>query len=112
MTTSLIALGGGRVIDTAKALGAATGRAVAAVPTTLSAAEMTHVHRGRRPAWTRRPSESARAWSSTTRRCRPLSHCPELAASAANSLGHAVEGAVTTLASPRPGAGLPRGRRA
>ena len=38
VTTSLVALGGGRVIDTAKALAAATGRAVAAIPTTLSAA--------------------------------------------------------------------------
>src|SRR3954452_22222014 len=45
VSTSLVALGGGRVIDTAKALAAATGRAVAAIPTTLSAAEMTWLHR-------------------------------------------------------------------
>src|SRR6185369_15738217 len=42
---TVVALGGGRVIDTAKALAAATGRIVAAVPTTLSAAEMTWLHR-------------------------------------------------------------------
>ena len=45
----LVALGGGRVIDTAKALAAARAPGVrprvAAVPTTLSAAEMTAVHR-------------------------------------------------------------------
>src|SRR5215216_5944985 len=42
----LVALGGGRVIDVAKALAAADPpRRVAAVPTTLSAAEMTALHR-------------------------------------------------------------------
>ncbi|MSW96526.1 MAG: iron-containing alcohol dehydrogenase, partial [Actinobacteria bacterium] len=44
---AIVALGGGRVIDTAKALASALGSGipVAAVPTTLSAAEMTWVHR-------------------------------------------------------------------
>ena len=41
----LVALGGGRVIDTAKAIAAVTGGAVAAVPTTMSGAEMTAIHR-------------------------------------------------------------------
>ncbi|MEA2390514.1 MAG: maleylacetate reductase, partial [Solirubrobacteraceae bacterium] len=43
----LVALGGGRVIDVAKALAAANGppSRVAAIPTTLSGAEMTRVHR-------------------------------------------------------------------
>ncbi len=41
----LVALGGGRVIDTAKAVAAVTGAAVAAIPTTLSGAEMTAIHR-------------------------------------------------------------------
>ena len=40
-----VAHGGGRVIDTAKALAAVTGAAVAAIPTTLSGAEMTGIHR-------------------------------------------------------------------
>jgi alcohol dehydrogenase class IV len=40
-----VALGGGRVIDVAKAIGAVRGRRVAALPTTLSGAEMTHIHR-------------------------------------------------------------------
>ncbi len=43
--TQLVALGGGRVIDTAKAIAAVTGARVAAVPTTLSGAELTGIHR-------------------------------------------------------------------
>jgi alcohol dehydrogenase class IV len=41
----LVALGGGRVIDTAKAVAAVSGAAVAAIPTTMSGAEMTAIHR-------------------------------------------------------------------
>ncbi len=41
----IVAWGGGRVIDTAKALAAVTGASVAAIPTTLSGAEMTGIHR-------------------------------------------------------------------
>ena len=96
----LVALGGGRVIDVAKALvGAGAGRAVAAIPTTLSAAEMTGTYRpiaGRgfrrvRPVVVlNEPSVSASQ--------------PErgLAASAANALAHAIEGAMTIGASPVP----------
>lgn len=96
----LVALGGGRVIDTAKALAAADPpRRVAAIPTTLSGAEMTAVHRhaaGVDPATPRvRPAivlndpalSASQPWQ-------------ELARSAANALGHAVEGPLTTLRSP------------
>ena len=41
----LVAFGGGRVIDTAKAVASVTGAVVAAIPTTLSGAEMTGIHR-------------------------------------------------------------------
>ncbi len=41
----LVALGGGRVIDVAKAVAAVRGGRVAALPTTLSGAEMTRIHR-------------------------------------------------------------------
>jgi alcohol dehydrogenase class IV len=98
---SLVALGGGRVIDTAKALGAATGRAVAAIPTTLSAAEMTWLHRQVKgidppPAFVRpRVVVNDPALSASQ-------PGPELAASAGNSLGHAIEAPLTTLASPVP----------
>ena len=107
---ALVALGGGRVIDVAKALAAAHGLDVAAVPTTLSGAEMSAGHRaltdgrGGTPLRPRLvvndPSLSASL---------PL---PGLAATAMNALGHAVEafygpradGASTTAA--RRAAGL------
>lgn len=41
----LVALGGGRVIDVAKAIGAVSGAEVIAIPTTMSGAEMTGFHR-------------------------------------------------------------------
>src|SRR5436190_12857179 len=42
---TLVALGGGRVIDTAKAIAAVRAGRVCAMPTTLSGAEMTTIHR-------------------------------------------------------------------
>jgi alcohol dehydrogenase class IV len=42
---TLVALGGGRVIDSAKAIAAVRGGRVCAIPTTLSGAEMTSIHR-------------------------------------------------------------------
>lgn len=44
-TRPLIALGGGRVIDVAKAIAAVSGAEVIAIPTTLSGAPMTAIHR-------------------------------------------------------------------
>lgn len=44
-SSNLVALGGGRTIDTAKAIAAVTGARVAAIPTTMSGAEMTGIHR-------------------------------------------------------------------
>jgi alcohol dehydrogenase class IV len=41
----LVAFGGGRAIDTAKAIASVSGARVAAIPTTLSGAEMTGIHR-------------------------------------------------------------------
>jgi maleylacetate reductase len=41
----LVALGGGRVIDTAKAVASVSGAEVVAIPTTMSSAEMTGSHR-------------------------------------------------------------------
>lgn len=43
--SQLVALGGGRVVDAAKAVAAVSGARVAAIPTTLSGAEMTGIHR-------------------------------------------------------------------
>jgi alcohol dehydrogenase class IV len=101
VSTSLVAVGGGRVIDTGKALAAATGRAVAAIPTTLSAAEMTWLHRHvaglePAPAFVRpRVVINDPALSASQPEA-------ELAASAGNSLGHAVEAPASIAASPVP----------
>ncbi len=43
--TAVVALGGGRPIDVAKAVASVTGAEVAAIPTTMSGAEMTGIHR-------------------------------------------------------------------
>jgi alcohol dehydrogenase class IV len=98
--TRLVALGGGRVIDVAKALAAADPpRRVVAIPTTLSGAEMTPVHR------------HAAGVDPSTRGVRPAvvindpalsaSQPPaELAQSAGNALGHAIEGPATPLTNP------------
>jgi alcohol dehydrogenase class IV len=98
----IAALGGGRVIDTAKAVaGGRGGRPrVGAIPTTLSAAEMTRIHRlpaGADGAVRVRPAivvnDPALCASQPE---------DQLAASAANSLGHAVEAPLTEQASPVP----------
>jgi alcohol dehydrogenase class IV len=92
----LVALGGGRVIDVAKALASAGRVRALAVPTTLSGAEMTGSHRVIDPEAPRvRPAvvvcDPALAAS------QPV---PELAASALNALGHAVEAPCTVRANP------------
>ena len=63
----LVALGGGRVIDVAKAAASVTGARVAAIPTTMSGAEMSQSHR--LPSGTSSASwhGCARSWCSPTR---------------------------------------------
>jgi len=102
----IVALGGGRVIDTAKALAAARAPAagrpcVAAIPTTLSAAEMTVVHRRAAGAETSLPGARPAIVVNdpVLSASQPLA---ELAASAANALAHAAEGPATLRASPVP----------
>src|SRR3954453_7382551 len=99
----LVALGGGGVIDVTKALAAAAGppARAAAIPTTLSAAEMSKGHRQAANAAPGTPNVRPAIVINDPdlSASQPLA---ELAASAANSLAHAVEGAVTTKASPVP----------
>ena len=86
---AIVAIGGGRVIDVAKALAAAFELQVAALPTTLSGAEMTAGHRpltdgsGAAP---RRPRLVVNDPGLSA--SQPL---PDLAASAMNALAHAME---------------------
>ena len=94
----LVALGGGRVIDAAKAIGGADVIPVAAVPTTLSGAEVTRIHR--MPAgideWNLiRPSLVVAAPELMA--SQPM---PELAASAMNALAHGVEALYAPGANP------------
>jgi maleylacetate reductase len=106
----LVALGGGRVVDTAKAIGGATGAAVAAIPTTLSGAELTPFHRT--PAGV----EGARLVRPSLVIADPLLMAsqpePQLWASAANALAHGMEALYTPLANPATEAVALRGARA
>jgi alcohol dehydrogenase class IV len=113
----IVALGGGRVVDVAKALAAAARAGVGggsgapgapasrrdvramAVPTTLSGAEMTSGHRhavGVDEA-TPRVRPAVVVFDPALAASQPV---PELAASALNALGHAVEGPCTVRANP------------
>jgi len=96
--SSLVALGGGRVIDTAKAVAGAMGGRCAGVPTTLSGAELTPFHR--LPAG----AEGAKMVRPALVVADPelMASAPPtgLAASAMNALAHAMEALYTPLANP------------
>jgi maleylacetate reductase len=94
----LVALGGGRVVDTAKAVAGVYGHRCAAVPTTLSGAEMTPFHRTPagvegarlvRPALVVADPDLMAAQPGT-----------QLAASAMNAMAHAMEALYTPFANP------------
>jgi len=97
----IVALGGGRVVDTAKALAAASGgsQVAMAIPTTLSGAEMTRIHRRAAGSDQRAPTVRPRVVVNdpALSASQPVA---ELAASALNALGHAAEGPCTPLANP------------
>jgi alcohol dehydrogenase class IV len=88
----LVALGGGRVIDAAKAIAAAERErrpeGVAAIPTTLSGAELTPIHRLLPGTTGGRVRPSLVICDPQIMASQPL---PELAASAMNALAHACE---------------------
>lgn len=96
----LVALGGGRVVDVAKAIAAAEGLAgPVAVPTSLSGAEMTGVHRHARGV----PGGTPTSRATLVLNDPALSASqpePQLAASSANALGHAVTAATSPRSSP------------
>jgi len=96
----LVALGGGRVIDTAKAIAAVSGADVAAVPTTLSGAEMTGIHRLPAGAESRvramvRPDLAIADPEAMTSQAEQA-----LRASAMNALAHGADSLYTPFANP------------
>ncbi len=97
---TLVALGGGRVIDAAKAIAAVTGARVAAIPTTMSGAEMTGIHRlpsgaeGRVRELVRPALVIAKAETMTS------APEPELRASSMNALAHGADSLYTPFANP------------
>jgi maleylacetate reductase len=98
------------VIDTAKAIGGVTGAPVAAIPTTLSGAELTPFHRlpaGVEGARMVRPSLVI-----ADRLLMTSQPEPELWASAMNALAHGMEALYTPLANPVAEAAALRGARA
>ena len=96
----LVAFGGGRAIDTAKAVASVSGARVAAIPTTLSGAEMTIIHRLPAGAEDRvrtmvRPELAIADPEAMTGLAEPA-----LRASAMNSLAHGADSLYTPLANP------------
>jgi len=96
----LVALGGGRPIDVAKALAAVSGAAVAAIPTTMSGAEMTGIHRLPAGAESRasglvRPRLVIADPAAMTAQPEPA-----LRASAMNALAHGADSLYTPFANP------------
>lgn len=97
---ALVALGGGRTIDTAKAIASVTGARVVAIPTTMSGAEMTGIHRLPAGAEDRvrslvRPSlviADPEAMTSAPE--------PELRASSMNALAHGADSLYTPFSNP------------
>ena len=87
----LVALGGGRAIDAAKAIAAVDGLRCAAIPTTLSGAEVTRIHRlpadvERAPGGLTSPALAIADPALMASQARPA-----LTASAMNALAHGAE---------------------
>jgi alcohol dehydrogenase class IV len=94
----LVALGGGRVIDTAKAVASISGAEVAAIPTTLSGAPITGFHR--LPAGREAEASGPVRPSLVVGYADAMTSAPEpqLRATAMNALAHGADSLYTPLA--------------
>lgn len=97
---NLVALGGGRTIDTAKAIAAVTGARVAAIPTTMSGAEMTGIHRLPAGAEDRVKSMIRPELVIAEPAAMTSAPEPELRASSMNGLAHGADSLYTPFANP------------
>ena len=99
-TDCLVALGGGRVIDTAKAVAAVSGAEVVAIPTTLSGDPITGFHR--LPAGREAEASGFVRPSLVIAYSDAMTSAPEaqLRASAMNALAHGAESLYVPLADP------------
>jgi len=97
-STELVALGGGRVVDAAKAIAAVRGGRVCAIPTTLSGAPMTSIHRLPEGHDADRLVRPALVLADPD----PMTELPErqLRATAMNALAHGAEALYGPLANP------------
>jgi maleylacetate reductase len=96
----LVAFGGGRVIDTAKAVASVKGADVAAIPTTLSGAPITAIHR--LPAGHEAEADRLVRPSLVVGYADEMTSAPEpqLRATAMNALAHGADSLYTPLADP------------
>ena len=94
----LVAFGGGRVLDSAKAIAGADGLPCAAVPTTLSGAELTRIHR--MPAGVDQFTLVRPSLVIGDPALMASAPMPGIAASAMNALGHAIEALYAPRANP------------
>ena len=96
----MVVLGGGRVIDTAKAIASVSWARVAAIPTTLSGAEMTGIHR--LPAGAEDRAKGLVRPLLAIADPEAMTSLPEraLRASAMNALAHGADSLYTPFANP------------
>lgn len=97
---TLVALGGGRVIDVAKALASVSGADVVAIPTTMSGAEMTAIHRLPAGAEDRVKGMVRPRLAIADPEVMTSQPEPRLRASSMNALAHGADSLYTPLANP------------